>query len=193
MPEGIAKTNGRIEATQIDISAKYAGRLSSVNVNEGDEVTAGQEIASKVGYASMSYLKPGEISPFSVLFSKDDAPPSFARYVIEVRSSKADFQPGYTYRDLSVLPNPQARQDQYGFMKISGRVRNTGGQAAKFVQIYAVFYDQQGMVVGLASSYAEAANDAPLAAGAEARFEVQGIVFSGVPARYRLFAEGSGA
>jgi len=45
MPEGIAKTNGRIEATQIDISAKYAGRLSSVNVNEGDEVTAGQEIA----------------------------------------------------------------------------------------------------------------------------------------------------
>ena len=28
MPEGIAKTNGRIEATQIDISAKYAGRPS---------------------------------------------------------------------------------------------------------------------------------------------------------------------
>jgi HlyD family secretion protein len=45
MPEGIAKTNGRIEATQIDISAKYAGRLASVNVNEGDEVTAGQEVA----------------------------------------------------------------------------------------------------------------------------------------------------
>ena len=45
MPEGIAKTNGCIEATQIDVSAKYAGRLASVNVNEGDEVTAGQEIA----------------------------------------------------------------------------------------------------------------------------------------------------
>src|SRR5262245_2839760 len=45
MPEGIAKTNGRIEATQIDVSAKYPGRLASVNANEGDEVTAGQEIA----------------------------------------------------------------------------------------------------------------------------------------------------
>src|SRR5215468_4115884 len=45
MPEGIAKTNGRIEATQIDVSAKYAGRLAGVNVNEGDEVTAGQEVA----------------------------------------------------------------------------------------------------------------------------------------------------
>ena len=44
MPEGIVKTNGRIEATQIDVSAKYAGRLASVTVKEGDEVTAGQVI-----------------------------------------------------------------------------------------------------------------------------------------------------
>ena len=45
MPEGIAKTNGRIEATQIDVSAKYAGRLATVTVKEGDEVTAGQVLA----------------------------------------------------------------------------------------------------------------------------------------------------
>ncbi|HMO30373.1 HlyD family efflux transporter periplasmic adaptor subunit [Enterovirga sp.] len=45
MPEGIVKTNGRIEATQIDVSSKYPGRLAEVNVNEGDEVTAGQVIA----------------------------------------------------------------------------------------------------------------------------------------------------
>ncbi|MEL6062055.1 MULTISPECIES: HlyD family secretion protein [unclassified Methylobacterium] len=45
MPEGIAKTNGRIEATQVDVAAKYAGRLSKVLVNEGDEVRAGQVVA----------------------------------------------------------------------------------------------------------------------------------------------------
>jgi len=45
LPEGIAKTNGRIEATQIDVAAKYAGRLATVTVKEGDEVTAGQAIA----------------------------------------------------------------------------------------------------------------------------------------------------
>jgi hypothetical protein len=128
-----------------------------------------------------------------VLFTKDDQVAPFMQYKIEVRSTKADFKLGYTYRDLSVLPSPQARQDQYGFIKISGRVRNDGDQAAKFVQIYAVFYDQAGLVVGLASGYAEEANDAPLAAGAEARFELQGVVFSGTPARYRLFAEGSRA
>jgi HlyD family secretion protein len=45
MPAGIAKSNGRIEATQIDVAAKYAGRLEQVTVQEGDEVAAGQMIA----------------------------------------------------------------------------------------------------------------------------------------------------
>jgi HlyD family secretion protein len=45
LPEGIAKTNGRIEATEVDVSSKYAGRLESVMVDEGDEVKVGQVIA----------------------------------------------------------------------------------------------------------------------------------------------------
>src|SRR5215831_1896605 len=45
LPAGIVKTNGRIEATQVDIAAKYPGRLESVMVQEGDEVGAGQTIA----------------------------------------------------------------------------------------------------------------------------------------------------
>src|SRR5262245_12784256 len=45
MPAGIVKTNGRIEATQVDIAAKYSGRLESVTVVEGDEAKAGQVIA----------------------------------------------------------------------------------------------------------------------------------------------------
>ena len=45
MPKGIASTNGRIEATEIDVSPKYAGRLESVMVDEGDEVKQGQVIA----------------------------------------------------------------------------------------------------------------------------------------------------
>src|SRR5215475_969877 len=39
MPDGIVKTNGRIEATEVDVAAKYSGRLATVSVNEGDEVT----------------------------------------------------------------------------------------------------------------------------------------------------------
>src|SRR6516225_7917382 len=46
MPEGIVKSNGRIEATQVDVAAKYPGRLATLKVNEGDEVTAGQVVAT---------------------------------------------------------------------------------------------------------------------------------------------------
>ena len=105
---------------------RAARKSVEVRVNLLD--AAGKEIASQIGYASLSYLKPGEISPFSVLFTKEDLAASFAQYKIEVRSSKADFKPGYTYRNLSVLPDPQVRQDQYGFIEISGRVRNDGSR-----------------------------------------------------------------
>jgi len=45
LPAGIVKSNGRIEATQVDVSSKYAGRLEEVTVEEGSTVTQGQVIA----------------------------------------------------------------------------------------------------------------------------------------------------
>src|SRR5271166_1083392 len=45
LPGGIIKAEGRIEATQIDVSSKYAGELVEVAVQEGNKVAAGQVIA----------------------------------------------------------------------------------------------------------------------------------------------------
>jgi HlyD family secretion protein len=45
LPAGIASGNGRIEAVEIDISSKIAGRIAEIFVNEGDFVEAGQELA----------------------------------------------------------------------------------------------------------------------------------------------------
>jgi HlyD family secretion protein len=45
LPPGLAVGNGRIEATQIDIATKLAGRIKDVLVYEGDFVEAGQVIA----------------------------------------------------------------------------------------------------------------------------------------------------
>lgn len=42
---GFASGNGRIEAVEIDIAAKTAGRIKDILVNEGDFVTAGQIVA----------------------------------------------------------------------------------------------------------------------------------------------------
>ena len=45
LPAGIVKSNGRLEATQVDVSSKYPGRLAEVTVVEGSSVTQGQVIA----------------------------------------------------------------------------------------------------------------------------------------------------
>lgn len=43
--EALISANGRIEATEIDVAAKIAGRIHDILVNEGDFVTAGQVVA----------------------------------------------------------------------------------------------------------------------------------------------------
>lgn len=45
LPPGIVTGNGRIEATEVDIASKSAGKLVSVEVGEGDLVTKGQVLA----------------------------------------------------------------------------------------------------------------------------------------------------
>ena len=45
LPEGIASGNGRLEATEVDITSKYPGRLESLDAKEGDTVKAGQVLA----------------------------------------------------------------------------------------------------------------------------------------------------
>ncbi len=45
LPPGLARGNGRIEAVEIDIATKTAGRIREILVNEGDFVTAGQVLA----------------------------------------------------------------------------------------------------------------------------------------------------
>jgi HlyD family secretion protein len=45
LPPGFAKANGRLEAEQIEIAAKYSGRIATVLVKEGDMVDQGQVIA----------------------------------------------------------------------------------------------------------------------------------------------------
>lgn len=45
LPAGIASGNGRIEAVEIDVATKTAGRIKDILVNEGDFVEAGQVLA----------------------------------------------------------------------------------------------------------------------------------------------------
>jgi HlyD family secretion protein len=44
--EGFISSNGRIEATEIDVSSKFSGRVQDILVADGDFVTAGQTLAN---------------------------------------------------------------------------------------------------------------------------------------------------
>jgi HlyD family secretion protein len=45
LPDGFASSNGRIEATEIDVATKLGERIKDELVDEGDFVTTGQELA----------------------------------------------------------------------------------------------------------------------------------------------------
>lgn len=46
LPEGLASGNGRIEAVQVDISTRIAGRVKEIPAKEGDLVQPGEQLAS---------------------------------------------------------------------------------------------------------------------------------------------------
>jgi HlyD family secretion protein len=46
LPKGIAGVNGRLEAQEVDVVAKYAGRLKTVLADEGDTIDKGQVVAT---------------------------------------------------------------------------------------------------------------------------------------------------
>ncbi|WP_395664339.1 HlyD family secretion protein [Methylocella sp.] len=86
MPAGLVKSNGRIEATQVDVAAKYGGRIETLAVNEGDEVTAG-EVVGKI--ASPEYEAQLRQAQANVLKAKQALAEALA--LIAQRKSDLDF------------------------------------------------------------------------------------------------------
>jgi HlyD family secretion protein len=86
MPEGIFKTNGRIEATEVDVAAKYPGRLATETVDEGDEVTAGQVVATISSPETEAQLRNAQAQ---VLKSQQDVAAAVAN--VAQRKSDVDF------------------------------------------------------------------------------------------------------
>ena len=46
LPTGIVAGNGRVESIQVDVAAKYGGRVEEIFAKEGDLVTAGQVLVT---------------------------------------------------------------------------------------------------------------------------------------------------
>ena len=92
MPEGIVKTNGRLEATQVDVAAKYPGRLATLTVDEGDEVTAGQVVATISSPETEAQLRGAQAQVLKAKQALAAAVASIAQRKSELDFSRADYQ-----------------------------------------------------------------------------------------------------
>lgn len=70
---GISSTNGRLEAQSVDVATKYAGRVTSVTVHEGDVVEAGQIIATIDDRDVKAKLAAAEAAVLQAKASKEQA------------------------------------------------------------------------------------------------------------------------
>ena len=60
LPAGFASGNGRIEATEVDVATRFAGRVQEVTVMEGDFVEAGKVVARMDTAALEAQLREAE-------------------------------------------------------------------------------------------------------------------------------------
>ncbi len=92
--QGIAKSNGRIEAQQIDVSAKYAGRLLEVLVEEGDTVNAGQVIARLDDTEYAAQLRGSEADVLRARAARAEADATIAQRESDVSFYQAELKRG---------------------------------------------------------------------------------------------------
>jgi HlyD family secretion protein len=94
MPDGIAKTNGRIEATEVDVAAKYPGRLATVSVDEGDEVTAGQVVATISSPETEAQLRAAQAEVLKAKHALAESEAMIAERQSDYAAAKNDLQRG---------------------------------------------------------------------------------------------------
>jgi len=92
LPKGIVETNGRLEATQVDVSAKYPGRLAEVSVEEGDTVTEGQVVGHISSPETEARLKAAQSSLQRAKDAKAESEAQIAIQKSALDFAKSDFE-----------------------------------------------------------------------------------------------------
>lgn len=92
LPAGIVSTNGRIEADQVNVSTKYAGRIKTIAVDEGDMVKAGQELARMDDAELAARVRVAEAQVRLAQTAKREAEASVARVMSDQRLARSELE-----------------------------------------------------------------------------------------------------
>ena len=135
MPEGIVKTNGRLEATQVDVAAKYPGRLATLTVDEGDEVTAGQVVGTISSPETEAQLRGAQAQLLKAKQALAAAVASIAQTKSELDFSRVDYQRAKTLVErgnvsVQTLDQRRNRLDQADAAYVSANAQRDEAESA---------------------------------------------------------------
>jgi HlyD family secretion protein len=135
MPEGIVKTNGRLEATQVDVAAKYPGRLATLTVDEGDEVTAGQVVGTISSPETEAQLRGAQAQLLKAKQALAAAVASIAQRKSELDFSRGDYQRAKTLVErgnisVQTLDQRRNRLDQADAAYVSANAERDEAESA---------------------------------------------------------------
>jgi HlyD family secretion protein len=91
LPAGIVSGNGRLEADEIDISTKFAGRIAEMLVDEGDVVKAGQVVARMDTSDIETSLKKAEAQVLGTQRALDEARANVAQQKSQLTLAQQEF------------------------------------------------------------------------------------------------------
>ncbi len=107
LPEGFAFSNGRIEATEVDVASKLAGRLAAVNVREGDYVTADSVLAQLDTRTVDAQLKVAKAE-----LSRAEQNREYAKAMVVQRQSELSLAQKHLNRTLQLVQQGHVSKEQ---------------------------------------------------------------------------------
>ncbi|MDQ0503317.1 HlyD family secretion protein [Xanthobacter agilis] len=119
LPPGFASGNGRIEATEVDVATKAAGRVVDVLVEEGDFVTEGQVVAHMDVDETAAALRTAQAHETQAIKSRDTA-----THVVEQRKGELDLATKELDRQTTLVEKGFATEqkvDQYRTTKLTAQ------------------------------------------------------------------------
>src|SRR6516164_3139652 len=143
MPEGIFKTNGRLEATQVDVAAKYPGRLTDITVEEGSEVKAGQVVGRVSSPEYEAQLRAAQSNVERAKEAMAEAEARIDERKAVLTAAKSDFERGQQLIDKTVITQQAFDQRRRNY---EGAEANVQGAIAQRDQADAAIKNAQAEV-----------------------------------------------
>ena len=175
LPLGFAGGNGRLEANQLYVAAKYPGRIKEVLFNEGDTVEAGQTLARMDTSALDAQLREAEAQ---IVAAQDSRNVALAQ--VAVKQADYDFAAKQNTRSQQLVPGGaisqrEAEVDDAAMLSTRAQLAGVKAQA---VQTLSAIDAAKATADRLRAEIADAVLVAPIRARVETRLAEPGEVIS---------------